>query len=139
MGKPILIACACVLLTSCAGNPYEGDPDATKAAEDQYSICLAETAVRLDDGRSEAAAIGNSVAAACYPQFVQIQIADGDAAREEFQSAHSPGGADLMHKQDVAQQNWLATQAVTTHRHSTAELAANAANSEAAKTNSAAN
>jgi hypothetical protein len=109
-----------VFLASCGSNVSEiaslGDPDATKVAESQYSVCLAESAARLDDGRSEAAAIGNAVAGACYPQFVRMQIADGDEAREAWLTEHSEEGAVLMHQQDLVQQTHLATQAVLAYR-----------------------
>jgi hypothetical protein len=127
MIRVTIVACACAWLAACSTASYqttsfEGDPAATEIAQNQYSLCLTESAARLDDGRSELAAIGNSVASACYPQFVQIQQADGDATREEFQREYSPASAALMHKQDEVQQAYLAEQAVLAHRH----VAANA-------------
>jgi hypothetical protein len=107
---------ACFLLASCASDVGATDPVATKAAENVYSVCLSETAARLDDGRSEAAAIGNAVAGACYPQFLQVQVADGDEAREEWLRVHAPPNAVSMYQQDLAQQTRLATQAVLRHR-----------------------
>jgi hypothetical protein len=105
------------LLASCATEPNKiPNPEATKAAEHQYSMCLTESAARLDDGRSEAAAIGDAVAGACYPEFHQIQVADGDEAREEFQRANAPQSAMSMYQQDLAQQTRLATQAVLANR-----------------------
>jgi hypothetical protein len=108
--------CACFLLASCATDVGTTDPVATKTAENQYSVCLADAAARLDDGRSEAAAIGNSVAGTCYPQFLQVQAADGDAAREEYLRVHAPPNAVSMYQQDLAEQTRLATQAVLVHR-----------------------
>src|SRR5215471_2375887 len=125
MNRFVMLVCACVLLAGCSALPYDpygGDPDATKVAKNQYSLCLTESAARLDDGRSEVVAIEKAVVDACYSRFVEIQIADGDAAREEFMRAHSPPSAEIMHKQDVVEQDWLATQAIKTHRHNAAEL-----------------
>jgi hypothetical protein len=108
------------LLASCASDPNKDpDPVATKAAENQYSQCLADSAARLDDGRSEAAAIGDAVAGACYPEFHRIQVADGDEAREEFLRSHAPQNAASMYQQDLAQQTRLATQAVLAYRSRT--------------------
>jgi hypothetical protein len=95
---------------------YQPDLAATKAAEDGYSFCLSDAVARLDDGRSEAAAVAASVASTCYPQYLQVQIADGDAAREQWLRAHASPGIIIMEKQDRAQQTWLATQAVLGHR-----------------------
>jgi len=108
--------CACVLLSACSTNIGASDPVATKAAENQYSVCLSNAAARLDDGRSEAAAIGNAVAGACYPQFRQIQAADGDEEREQWLGEHAPQNAASMHNQDLTQQTILATRAVLVHR-----------------------
>src|SRR5689334_8905024 len=111
--------CACVLLASCASDPgmtYRPDIAATKAAEDGYSICLANAAARLDNGHSDTAKVAASVASACYPQYLQVQIADGDAAREDWLRTHASPGIILMEKQDRAQQTWQATQVVLSHR-----------------------
>ena len=85
-------------------------------AQDNYSLCLSDAAARLDDGRSEAAAIGNAVAGACYPKFRELQVADGDDVREEYSRVHAPPDAVSMYQQDLAQQTRLATQAVLAHR-----------------------
>ena len=125
--RPLTIgACACVLLSACSSNIGASDPVATKAAENQYSVCLSDAAARLDDGRSEAAAVGNAVAGACYPQFHQVQIADGDDEREQWLSEHSPPTAVNMHKQDLTQQTVLATRAVLVHRQRNYEAQENA-------------
>lgn len=125
--RPLTIGvCACVLLSACSTNIGASDPVATKAAENQYSTCLSSAAARLDDGRSEAAAIGNAVAGACYPQFHQVQIADGDDEREQWLSEHSPPTAVGMHKQDLTQQTILATRAVLVHRQQNYEAQENA-------------
>jgi hypothetical protein len=126
----LLAACS---TTSYQLASYQGDPEATKVAQDQYALCLTESAARLDDGRSEVAMIGNAVVGACHPQFVKIQLADGDWTREEFQRENSPESAVLMHKQDEVQQALLAKQAILAHRH----VAANAPTSTVADTNSA--
>ena len=116
MIRLIVGVCACALLASCGSDSNEPDTRATKLAEHRYRLCLTEAAARLDDGRSEAAAIGASVAGACYPQFLQEQIADGDDAREQALRAQSSPDAVTMYQQDFAQQNRLATQAVLAHR-----------------------
>ena len=127
MIRVTIVACACVLLGACSTVSYEGDPEATRVAQNQYSLCLTDSAARLDDGHSEVTEIGNAVAGACYPRFVQIQNADGDAAREALQRVYSPASAELMRKQDQTEQAGLAKQAVLAHRQRAAEVAANAA------------
>jgi len=127
VGRLLIVACACVLLAACSTASYEGDPEATQIAQSQYSLCLAASAARLDDGHVEVATIGRAVAGACYAQFVRIQIADGDAAREESQRVYSPASALLMHKQDDVEQALLAKQAVLANRHRVADVATNAA------------
>lgn len=134
-----IVACAFVLLGACSTVPYEADRETTRVAEDRYSLCLTHSAARLDDGQSEAATIGKAVAGACYPQFTQIQIADGDAAREEFQRTNSPAIAALMHKQDEVQQALMAKQAVLVHRQRAAEIAADTASAAVVNASAAAN
>ena len=116
MIRSTIVACACVFLASCGTDIKAPDLQATKAAENQYSLCLTESAARLDDGRSEAAAIGSAVAGACYPQFLRLQIADGDEARETWLREHSQESVVLMYQQDLVQQTHLATQAVLAYR-----------------------
>jgi len=135
MIRVTFVACACILLAACSTASYQtaayqGDPEATKVAQNQYSLCLTASAARLDDGHSDVAAIGNAIAGACYPQFVQVQVADGDAAREEFQRVNSPTSASIMHKQDEVQQAFMAKQAILAHRH----VAANSPIATAANT-----
>ena len=128
MAKTLMYVCMSLLLAACSAVPYEayeGDPDATKTAETQYSSCLTQSAARLDDGRAELTAIGNVIATSCHPQYVQIQLADGDAAREEFDRDHAPGAAAMMSLQDTAEQARQAKEAVLTHRRAVAELASN--------------
>ena len=119
MYRVTAFAITCVVLGACSTTPRAPDVEATNVAENQYSVCLTESAARLDDGHSEAAWIGNAVAGACYPQFFQIQIADGDEEREEWLRAHALANAVSMYQQDLAQQTRLATQAVLAHRHRT--------------------
>ena len=116
MRKLTFGVCACLLLGSCASNPGEVDQYAVRAAQDNYSLCLSDAAARLDDGRSEAAAIGNAVAGACYPKYLEVQRVDGDDVREEYLRVHAPSNAVSMYQQDLAQQTRLATQAVLAHR-----------------------
>ncbi len=98
---------ALLALSACAVVNTAPPPEQVRQLRDVRDSCLMQNAIRLDDGRSDAATIGQAVTAACgrENQALISAIAGPDGFRESE-----------IRRQILQNSNEAATQYVLSHR-----------------------